>query len=159
MIKNMINFSLICKSKHWTVRLKKVNIIVTKVLKFQKDLNFKKTIDYNFNLILTNNKLIKEMNKRFRKKNKSTDVLTFISEVKIKNKKKQKICDIFLSAEMITKDAQNNNVSFYNHLTHLLIHSFLHINGYLHGKIKDFEIMKKIEIKVLNKIGIANPYI
>ena len=159
MKKNMINFSLICKSKHWTVRLKKVNIIVTKVLKFQKDLNFKKTIDYNFNLILTNNKLIKEMNKRFRKKNKSTDVLTFISEVKIKNKKKQKICDIFLSAEMITKDAQNNDVSFYNHLTHLLIHSFLHINGYLHGKIKDFEIMKKIEIKVLNKIGIANPYI
>ena len=159
MIKNMINFSLICKSKHWTVRLKKVNILVKKVLKFQKDLNFKKTIDYNCNLILTNNQLIKEMNKKFRKKNESTDVLTFISEVKIKKKKKKKICDIFLSAEMIKKDAINNDISFYNHLTHLLIHSFLHINGYLHGKFKDFERMKKIEINVMNKIGISNPYI
>ena len=60
---------------------------------------------------------------------------------------------------MITKNAKNNNISFYNHLTHLFIHSFLHINGYMHNKVKDFHKMKKIEIKVLNKIGISNPYI
>ena len=99
------------------------------------------------------------MNYKFRKKNKATDVLTFISIVNIKKKKKQKICDIFLSAEMITKDAKNNKVSFYNHLTHLFIHSFLHINGYVHDKVEDSNRMKKIEIKVLKKIGISNPYL
>ena len=155
----MINCSLICKSKHWTVRLIKIDALLKNILNFKKDLNFKNTIDYHCNLILTNNQLIKKMNYKFRKKNKATDVLTFISIVDIKKKKKQKICDIFLSSEIITKDAKNNNVSFYNHLTHLFIHSFLHINGYVHDKIEDFNRMKKIEIKVLNKIGITNPYL
>ena len=155
----MINFSLICKSKQWSARLKKVEILLKNILKFEKDLNFKKTIDYDCNLILTNNQLIKKMNYKFRKKNYATDVLTFISLVDLKKEKKQKICDIFLSAEMITKEAKNNKVSFYNHLTHLFIHSFLHINGYVHDEVEDFNRMKKIEIKVLNKIGIANPYL
>ena len=155
----MINFSLICKSKHWSVRLVKIDILIKNILKFQKDLNFNKTIDYDCNLILTNNKLIKKMNYKFRKENEATDVLTFISMVDVKKNKKQKICDIFFSAEMITKDAKKNNINFYNHLTHLFIHSFLHINGYVHDKVTDFNRMKKIEIKVLNKIGIKDPYL
>jgi len=155
----MINFYLICKSKHWSVRLVKIDTLIKNILKFQKDLNFNKMIDYDCNLILTNNQLIKKMNYKFRKKNKVTDVLTFISTVDLKKNRKQKICDIFLSAEMITKDAKKNNINFYNHLTHLFIHSFLHINGYVHDKVADFNRMKKIEIKVLNKIGIINPYL
>ena len=155
----MISCSLICKSKHWPVRLIKIEAILKNVLKFQKDLNFKKTINYDCNLILANNLLIKKMNYKYRNNNKATDVLTFISLVDLKKKKKQKICDIFLSAEMITKEAKNNKVSFYNHLTHLFIHSFLHINGYVHDKVEDFNRMKKIEIKVLKKIGISNPYL
>ena len=159
MIIIMINYILICQTKHWPVRLIKIDAIIKNVLKFQKDLNFKKAIDYDCNLILTNNQLIKKMNYKYRKINKPTDVLTFISVVDLKKKKKQKICDIFLSAEMITKNAKNNNINFYNHLTHLFVHSFLHINGYVHSKIKDFHKMKKIEIKVLNKMGINNPYL
>ncbi|SVD28302.1 uncharacterized protein METZ01_LOCUS381156, partial [marine metagenome] len=46
---------MICKSKHWTVKLIKVDALLKNILKFQKDLNFKKTIDYNCNLILTDN--------------------------------------------------------------------------------------------------------
>ena len=56
------------------------------------------------------------------------------------------------------KIKKKNNVDFYNHLAHLIIHSFLHINDYVHIKLKDYLIMKKIEIYVLNKIGIENPY-
>jgi probable rRNA maturation factor len=155
----MINFSLICKSKHWPARLKKVDAIIKKVLKFRQDLNFDKNIDYCCNIILSNDELLKKMNFKFRKKNISTDILTFISEINFKKNKKQKICNIFLSAEMILKDAKDNDISFYNHLTHLCIHSFLHINGFVHNKISDFNKMKKVEIKVLNKIGISNPYI
>jgi probable rRNA maturation factor len=155
----MINFLIICKSNHWPVRFKKVNTIIKKILKFHQDLKFNNTFDYHCNIILTNNKLIKSINLKFRKNNKATDILTFISDVNIGKKKKQKICDIFLSAEIIKKDANNNNTDFYSHLSHLFIHSFLHINGYAHDKISDFKIMQKIEIKVLKKIGISNPYL
>ena len=74
-------------------------------------------------------------------------------------KKKQKICDIFLSAETIKKDAKKNGINFYDHLTHLIIHCFLHVNGYDHKKNSDFIIMKKLEEKILMKLKIKSPYI
>ena len=64
----MINYTIICKSKHWPARVKKITSIIKKILKFKKDLNFKQTINYNCNIILTDNKLIKKMNYKFRKK-------------------------------------------------------------------------------------------
>ena len=155
----MIKFFLICRSKHWPARIKKIDNIIKKILIYEKDLNFKKRFNYNCNIILTDNQLIKKMNFKFRKKNKPTDVLTFVSEINLQKRKKSKICDIFFSAETILNDANNNGISFYNHLTHLFIHSFLHINGHLHNKIKEYNEMSKIEIKILNKIGISNPYL
>ena len=85
-------------------------------------------------------------------------MLTFISETRIDKINKTKICDIFFSAETIKKDAKKNGLNFYNHFTHLIIHSFLHINGFVHNSLDDFKKMKKIEIKILKKIGIFNPY-
>ena len=155
----MIKFNIICKSKHWPARVKKITSIIKKILKFRKDLKFRQAITYNCNIILTDNSLIKKINYKFRKKKQPTDVLTFISEIRKKNIKKFKICDIFISAEIIKKDAKRNNTTFYDHFTHILIHSFLHINGYAHNKINDFKVMQKMEIKLLNKIGIPNPYL
>ena len=128
-------------------------------MKFKEDLHFKKNIDYDCNFILTNDKLIKKINLKFRKINKSTDVLTFVSNVNINMQKPRKICDIFLSAETILKDSKNYGINFYDHLTHIIIHSFLHSNGFVHKKINDFVQMKKKEIKVLKKLSISNPYL
>ena len=155
----MINFSIICRSKHWPARLKKVNFIVEKIMTFKKELGFKININYNCNIILSDKNLIKKMNYKYRNTNTVTDVLTFVSEINFKKKEKHKICDIFLSAEMINKDAKKNKITFYDHLAHLIIHSFLHINGFMHYKIKDFKKMKDMEIKILKKIGIENPYL
>ena len=155
----MINLNLICKSNHWPARIKKVDLIIKKIVVFKKDLKFNKYVNYDCNIILSDNKLLKKMNLKFCNKQYSTDVLTFVSEIDIKKRKKIKVCDIFLSAEIIKKDAYKNHVKFYDHLAHILIHSFLHINGYMHYKIKDFNIMKDIEIKILNKLEIDNPYL
>ena len=152
----MIKFTVICKSKHWPARVKKITSIIKKILKFKRDLKFNKSITYNCNIILTDNKLIKKINYQFRKKKQPTDVLTFVSEIRKKNIKKFKICDIFISAEIITKDAQRNNTTFYDHFTHILIHSFLHINGFNHIKNKDYYQMNKKEVLILQKLGIIN---
>ena len=154
----MINTLLICKSKHWPARLKKIAFLLKQIIKYKKDLKFNDNINYDCNIILTNNKLIKTMNRKFRNNDSSTDVLTFVSEINHQKIKNQKICDIFLSAETLKKDAKYNGVDFYNHLTHLIIHSCLHINGYDHKLDEDFNKMTAIEIKVLNKLGIENPY-
>ena len=154
----MINTSLICKSNHWPARLKKIVFLIKRIIKFKKELKFNDNTNYDCNIILANDKLIKQMNCKFRNIDSATDVLTFVSEIKLQKKKKRKICDIFLSAETLKKDAKYNGVNFYNHLTHLIIHSCLHINGYDHKLKKDFNKMTAIEIKVLGKLGIDNPY-
>ena len=154
----MINYIIINKTRSWNRRLKRVDSIVNKILKHKQDLNFNKNINYYCNIILTNDKLIKSLNRKYKNKNISTDVLTFISEIPIQNKIKVKYCDIFLSIETIVSDAKKNKIDFYNHLTHLFVHSFLHINDYVHNKEKDFIIMKNKEINILNNLGISNPY-
>ena len=152
----MIKFTVICKSNHWPARVKKITSIIKKILKFKKDLKFQQAITYNCNIILTDNRLIKKINYQFRNKKQPTDVLTFVSEIRKKNIKKFKICDIFISADIIKKDAKRNNATFYDHFTHILIHSFLHINGFNHTKNKDYYQMNQKEVLILKKLGIIN---
>ena len=154
----MINYSILCKSNHWPRRLKKIDKIIQKVLVYEKELKFTNTSNYFCNFVLANDKFIKKLNNKYKKNNKPTDVLTFVSNYNVKDVKKEKHCDIIFSIERITQDSKNNNIDFYNHITHLIIHSFLHINNFIHYKLKDFFIMKKIETKILKKLGIQNPY-
>ena len=155
----MIRYSVNCKSIYWPARIPKINIIMKNILKYKNMLKFKNNINYNCNLILVDNKIIKKMNLKYRKINKTTDVLTFISDIDINSKNKQKECDILLSAEIIIQDSKKNKINFYDHLTHLIIHSFLHINGFVHKKINDFVEMKREEINILKKLSISNPYL
>ena len=155
----MIKINFFVKSNNWSRRINRVKKIANQVMKQKNYLNFNKKINYHLNIILINDVKMKKLNLKFKQTNKTTDVLTFVSTIEDRNFKQNKFCDIFLSAETIKLDSSINKINFYNHFTHLLIHSFLHINGYMHKKIKDFIKMQKIEIKILNKIGIKNPYL
>ena len=154
----MINYTISSTTNKWTKRIRKIDEIVIQILVYKKDLKFVKNINYYCDFILANDKFIKGLNKKFRKVNKPTDVLTFVSKLSMKNKKEDRHCDVVFSIETILNDAKKNNVNFYNHLTHLIIHSFLHINDFFHNNIKDYAIMKNTEINILKKLGIANPY-
>ena len=110
-------------------------------------------------LALGKRTFIKPINLKFKGVDKTTDVLTFVSSFKYICLDKTKYCDIFFSSETIYLDSKKNKINFYEHFTHLLVHSFLHINGFVHKKINGFVQMKKEEIKVLKKLSIANPYL
>ena len=60
---------------------------------------------------------------------------------------------------MIKKDAKKYLINFYDHLTHLIIHCFLHVNGYDHKINADFLKMKKLEKEILNNFNIRDPYL
>ena len=156
--KKKINTNYFCKSNHWPKRMAKIKDIVNKVIKI-KELDFKKKNLYFLNMIFIDDKTIKKINKMYRKKNQATDVLTFINLLKNDRSSNIVYCDIFFSAETIKKDAKKNLINFYDHITHLIIHCFLHVNGYDHKKNSDFIKMKKLEEKILMKFGIKNPYI
>ena len=155
-MKKKIETNFFCKSNHWPRRMNRIKRIVSNILSLDS-CGFTKKNYYFLNLIFVDNKKIKNINKIYRNKNTTTDVLTFVtmSRTNIYN---EAYCDIFFSAEMIKKDAKKNLINFYDHLTHLIIHCFLHINGYDHKLNSDFLKMKNLEKKILNGLGIKNPY-
>ena len=95
---------------------------------------------------------MKKMNLQFRKKNKTTDVLSF--QTKIKNKKKIYVGDIAISFEIIKERSKKTN--FFMEFDKLWIHGYLHLIGYDHRKYKDFKKMFKKEKLILKYFHLEN---
>ena len=153
-----IQINFFCKSNLWSRRMVKIREIAKKVIKID-DLKFIRNNFYVLNLVFVDDKNIKKINKEYRKKNKTTDVLTFVNSIKNNKNINETYCDIFFSAETIKKDAKKNIINFYDHITHLMIHCFLHVNGYDHKKETDFIKMKNLEEKILMKFDLKSPYL
>ena len=145
------------ESKKWPRRIPKIKIITKKTINKMRSY-FKDDHIFEINIVLTDKSKMIKLNKNYRNKQSDTDVLTFITKNSNKNVGKFLYCDIFFSIDTIEKFIHKNKVSIYDHYNHLLIHSFLHINGYDHKKKLDFKRMKKEEIKILGLFGINNPY-
>jgi len=116
-----------------------------KINKLNKISSFKRK-KHEFSVLLTNSKKMKNLNYKFRKKNKPTDVLSFPSYYK--EKKSVYIGDIAISYEIVNQRSKNSN--FFLELDKMWIHGYFHLIGYDHKKIKDFKKMIKKENLVLN---------
>ena len=141
----MININVFSEEKAWSKRLKNKDIFFKKICKaFPKKYKFlnKKV---TFTLLLSNNKNIKKLNKVFRKKNKSTDILSFPLDKKIKIKKNTYLGDIIISYNYLDKPKSQDLKSFKEKVAKILIHGFLHLLGFDHKKNKDYSKMLKEE--------------
>ena len=112
--------------------------------------------DRPVNLSFISKKAIKELNSEFLKKGKPTNVLSFPSTGLSFND--EILGDIAICPEIIKKEAAIQNKVEQDHLSHLIIHSLLHLAGYDHQEAASAEQMESLEIRALKKIGIANPY-
>ena len=157
-MKKIIFLEFFLNSKKWNNKSVEITKLSNKTAKIMKPF-FNNKYHYNVNLVLSDRNEVKKLNRRYKNNNKDTDVLTFISETYNKKLKKIVCCDLFFSIDTIEKFINKNKISFYDHFNHLLVHSFLHINGFKHDNNKNYEIMKKKEIEILKKLGINNPYI
>ena len=148
----MININVFSEEKAWSKRLKKKKFFFEKICKvFPKRYKFiNKKI--SLTLLLSNNRNIKKLNNKFRKKNKATDILSFPSEKKINIKKSPYIGDIVISYEFINKPRNLSVPEFKNKVTKTFIHGFLHLLGYDHIKLKDFKSMLNEEEKIYKSI-------
>ena len=141
----MINIDVFSNEKAWSKRLKKKELFFNKICKaFPKKYKFlnKKV---TFTLLLSNNKNIKKLNKVFRKKNKSTDILSFPLEKKIKIKKNTYLGDIIISYNYLDKPRSQDLKLFKEKVIKIFIHGFLHLLGFDHKKNKDYFKMIKEE--------------
>ena len=148
----MISIDVVVGSSLWIKKIKKPHIFFNSLVKFfpKKYRFIKKKV--SLTILLSNNRNIKKLNKKFRNKNKSTDVLSFPTEKKINIKKSPYIGDIVVSYEFINKPKVLSALEFKNKLTKIFIHSFLHLLGYDHIKLKDFKKMLIEEEKIYQTI-------
>ena len=154
----MIKINVISNNINWTKYLKDPNSFISKKVKLINNKN--KLYEKNTltcSLLLTETSEIKKFNKKFRNKNKSTDVLSFPfykkDELKKKIKKEKEVYlgDIVINLKKIKN--KNNKFYFINNLNKLWIHGLVHLFGHRHKKDKDYYNMKKIEEKYLEYIS------
>ena len=148
----MIKVNVLSEERSWSKKLKKKNELFNQVCKyFPKKFRFINKKVY-LTLLLSNNKKIKILNKKFRKKNKHTDILSFPFEQKIK-KKNLYLGDIIISFNYMDKPKNLNNKEFKKKTIKTFIHGFLHLLGYDHIYNKDYKKMIIEERKIYNSVN------
>jgi probable rRNA maturation factor len=148
----MINIDVFSEEKAWSKKLKKKEIFFKKICSlFPKKYRFPNK-KVSLTLLLTNNRAIKKLNKDFRNKNKSTDILSFPLNKKIKISKRTYIGDIIISYNFIDKPKSQNLKIFKEKLTKTFIHGFLHLLGFDHFKNKDYKIMLREEERLYKSV-------
>jgi len=112
---------------------------------------------------------IADLNAEFRQKPTSTNVLSWPSDERGSEvigdapeppdpRFDAELGDIAISFDTCQKEAIESHIPFENHLSHLIIHAILHLLGYDHVEDEDAALMEGIEIAILEKMGIQNPY-
>ena len=103
-----------------------------------------------------------ELNLEYRKKDKSTNVLSFPSDIPDEMASVLDafpIGDLVICIPVVLTEAQEQNKTPINHFTHMLVHGTLHLMGYDHETSEeDAEEMESLEIEILDKLGLTNPY-
>ena len=152
----MIKINVVVKDKSWLKFIKKPKTYLKKKLKkIENDKFFKKKL-YNFSLQLSSTKEIKYLNKKFRNKNKSTDILSFPHQTKKELKKLSILNSKIYLGDIIINFRKMNTSSellFKSHFNVLWIHGLVHLFGYDHKKDNNYKKMRIVEKKFLRKIS------
>ena len=148
----MISINVFSDNNFWNKRIKEKSIFFNTLIKFfpRKYIFVKKKV--SLTVLLSQNKNIKKLNKKFRNKNKPTDILSFPAEKKFNVKKNPYLGDIIISYDFMNKPKFLTNFEFKKKLIKIFIHGFLHLFGYNHVKLKDFKKMLKEEEKIYKAI-------
>ena len=105
-------------------------------------------------LLLTDDTAMTELNSRFRQKPQPTNVLSFPASEHAVNH----LGDFALAFGVMQREADERALPLADHLQHLIVHGFLHLQGYDHQSDDEALVMEEIERRALARLGVANPY-
>jgi len=110
-------------------------------------------------LVFTDDASIQEINAEWRGKDKPTNVLSFPAfPLEPRGMPGPMLGDIVIARETVEREAVDLDKSFEDHLTHLLVHGFLHLFGYDHMETGEAERMEALETRILAVLGLSDPY-
>ena len=154
----MIKVDILVNNKAWQKHISNPNFYLKKRLKKAEDkIDIFRKNKLNFTLLLSGDNEIQKLNKKFRKKNKITDILSFpFHEKKILNKlinnKNNNVYlgDIIINLNKIIEQSQKNN--FTTIFDKIWVHGLTHLLGYRHKSNQDYFTMQKLEDQIIKSI-------
>jgi len=105
----------------------------------------------DFTILLSNDRKLRTLNRDFRGKDKPTNVLSFPTDTDYAG-------DIAIAYGVTQKESRAAAKAFADHAIHLVVHGVLHLAGYDHERPRDAKVMEPLEVKILARLGIADPY-
>ena len=109
---------------------------------------------YSLTVLLSDDRRLKSLNRDFRGKDKATNVLSFPAAP---NDDKYR-GDVALALGVTRREAKEAGKPVPDHAAHLVVHGVLHLAGYDHMRARDAKVMEALEVEILDRLGIANPY-
>ncbi len=146
----MINIDVVVDHPKWKSKINRKSFFFNKIVKYFPPRYQLKNKNAHLTLLLSNNKNIKKLNYKFRKKNKPTDILSFPLNKKIGQK--FYLGDIIISYQFMNIKKFPTNLKFKKKLVKIFIHGFLHLLGHDHKKDKDYIKMNNEENKIFNLV-------
>lgn len=107
-------------------------------------------------LLFCDDARVRELNRDFRGQDKSTNVLSFPTPDPLETA--PFIGDIAVAYETVAREAREQSKSLDQHSRHMIVHGFLHLLGYNHEDEGEAEAMEALEVRVLSRLGVDNPY-
>jgi len=111
-----------------------------------------KTAGGRLTVLLTSDDRVQVLNRKFRGKDKPTNVLSFPA------REEGYLGDIAIAYGVTAGEAEAAGLTLTDHLLHLTVHGVLHLLGYDHERSQDAKIMEALETDILADMDIANPY-
>ena len=112
-------------------------------------------------IVLANDDLIQVLNRTYRNMDKPTNVLSFAAidaDSPVPAGEPYPLGDIILSYQTLDREAKEQDKFFKDHFTHMIVHGTLHLLGYDHRTDDEANAMESLEIRILQKMNIQNPY-
>ena len=100
------------------------------------------------------------LNEQYRRKKGATNVLSFPAELPEAAKAHYPVLgDIVICAEVVNREASEQQKTTTAHWAHMVVHGVLHLQGHDHEKDDEAAIMETLEINIMQQLGFANPYL
>lgn len=109
-------------------------------------------------LVFTDDGHVRDLNRRYRGKDTATNVLSFPTPRPGAGRFGPLLGDLVFAHETIAREAAAEGLAFGHHLTHLVVHGFLHLLGYDHDGEDEAAVMEGLETAILARLGIADPH-
>jgi len=110
-------------------------------------------------VLLTDDSVVRRLNQKWRGQDAPTNVLSFPAHGGRAGRETPRLLgDIVIAYETTRREARMQRKSFVQHLAHLAVHGFLHLVGYDHETDRDARAMERLEVLILSRLGVPNPY-